>query len=248
MSNLSGPNRLARWRPGGPGPVLGLGVLLLHLGLLAGLLMAGPVRLPTPSGQRLVMLSLLVPTAPQAAVEDRRALAHPARGARPTPPLPPSPPAARDNARLPPGLTEVAAGGEVGLTAVSRPLAGDGAASASPAAAESADSALRDAPPRPWPGNPLPAYPVAAREDGIEGRVSLRLEVDDGGLVRSLSWVARSGSALLDRAARDALQAWRFEPARRDGRAVAGSLVVRLQFRLRDGASWLALAQTGSEQ
>jgi protein TonB len=43
-----------------------------------------------------------------------------------------------------------------------------------------------------------------------------------------------SGSALLDRAARDAVRGWRFRPAKRAGQTVVGWVDVPVSFRLTD--------------
>lgn len=94
--------------------------------------------------------------------------------------------------------------------------------------------------PRVLPGNPLPAYPEAAREDGLEGKVGLAVEIDARGQVTAVRWEARSGVMLLDVAARDAVRRWRFEPARRDGQPVAGTLSMTLQFRLDGPVRWAA--------
>jgi protein TonB len=60
----------------------------------------------------------------------------------------------------------------------------------------------------------------------------LLVQVDADGGVASVSVATSSGHALLDRAAREAVESWRFEPGRRDGRAEARPLEVPIRFRL----------------
>jgi periplasmic protein TonB len=96
------------------------------------------------------------------------------------------------------------------------------------------------------PGNPMPAYPQAAREDGLEGPVDLRVEVTAQGQVRQVDWARRSGILLLDLAARDAVRQWRFQPALQAGEPVAGSLHVVIRFRLDAPVTLVALSDAGS--
>lgn len=65
---------------------------------------------------------------------------------------------------------------------------------------------------------PKPDYPLAARRRGTEGRVVLRVRVDEDGRVADLQVGRSSGSAMLDGAASKAVAAWRF-------RAPAGSML-----------------------
>lgn len=61
--------------------------------------------------------------------------------------------------------------------------------------------------------NPRPEYPRAAREAGWEGTVVLQVEVLPDGLAGTVRVYKTSGHALLDEAARRAVQDWRFVPA-----------------------------------
>jgi TonB family protein len=76
-------------------------------------------------------------------------------------------------------------------------------------------------------------YPVPLLEQGIEGRVLLRLYADSQGtLVRDSTRVAESsGYPALDSAAVSGASGLRFSPARRHGRAVAGAFLQPIQFR-----------------
>jgi TonB family protein len=66
---------------------------------------------------------------------------------------------------------------------------------------------------------------------GREGRVSLVVEVDAAGAVRAVR-VARSAGAAFDGAARRAVEATPFRPARVADRAVASTVTVNVAFEL----------------
>jgi len=77
-----------------------------------------------------------------------------------------------------------------------------------------------------------PAYPRESVGRGEEGTVLLRLSISARGGVASVEVVGSSGHLRLDRAARDALLAWRFEPATLGGEAIASTLLHPVTFRL----------------
>ena len=79
-----------------------------------------------------------------------------------------------------------------------------------------------------------PAYPVKARAHGLEGRVVLRLDVDEHGRVVAAEVVETSGAPSLDEAARAAALDWTVAPALQDGAPVAGTLRVPVRFELTD--------------
>ena len=87
--------------------------------------------------------------------------------------------------------------------------------------------------PSPLAGNQAPKYPPQALRAGVEGSVSVRVEVDASGNATDVQVVERSGerSRDLDRAVTDAVRKWRFEPAMKDGKAVAGAVVVPVEFK-----------------
>ena len=85
---------------------------------------------------------------------------------------------------------------------------------------------------------PRPSYPESARREGHEGRVLLRVLVDDQGRTRSVEINNSSGSAALDRAAAEAIQRWRFYPARYGDRPIESWLRIPIEFRLADAKSW----------
>lgn len=77
-----------------------------------------------------------------------------------------------------------------------------------------------------------PVYPAAARRAGEQGTVLLEVEVGADGQPREVSMARRSGSRDLDRAALRAVRDWSFEPAIHNGKAVASSVRVPVDFRL----------------
>jgi len=77
-----------------------------------------------------------------------------------------------------------------------------------------------------------PAYPESARADGIEADVPLELVVSPAGTVESARVLRPAGHGL-DQAALDAVRAYRFTPATKDGHAVRVRMQWLVQFRLR---------------
>lgn len=94
-------------------------------------------------------------------------------------------------------------------------------------------AAVGDRQARPLAGNPSPTYPPAALRAGVEGSVVASLQVDAQGKVTDASIVSHDGerSRDLDRAVLDTLGSWKFEPALRNGRAVATVVRVPVDFR-----------------
>ncbi|MBI2882890.1 MAG: energy transducer TonB [Candidatus Methylomirabilis oxyfera] len=78
-----------------------------------------------------------------------------------------------------------------------------------------------------------PRYPESARRAGIEGTALLKFLVQADGGVANVTIERSSGYADLDHAAVQAIKRWRFEPTRRDHRAVAAWAVLPVEFRLK---------------
>ncbi len=83
--------------------------------------------------------------------------------------------------------------------------------------------------------NPKPEYPDSARREGKEGRVILRVLVDERGRSRSVEVDRSSGNAALDQAAVTAVQHWRFSPARSGDTPVETWVKIPIDFQLTDG-------------
>ena len=123
---------------------------------------------------------------------------------------------------------------DLGETAAANPPAAATSATASPAGGAQEAAALIEAVPLAGE-NPPPLYPRLARQRGWEGLVALRVRVSAAGEVLE-AWVEQSsGHGVLDQAALNAVQSWRFRPAREGVRAVAGVARVPIEFRLRGG-------------
>jgi protein TonB len=87
------------------------------------------------------------------------------------------------------------------------------------------DAAVRNKPPR---------YPSDAVRRHAEGSVGLRVHVTELGVAAWVEVIASSGDGSLDRAARDAVALWRFQPAQDAGRPVAFDYDFEIRFRMGD--------------
>jgi protein TonB len=81
---------------------------------------------------------------------------------------------------------------------------------------------------------PKPNYPENARRKGREGTVLLRVLVNEEGQAKTIEINKSSGDDSLDRAAREAIQRWRFIPARYGQKAVESWIRIPVDFRLAD--------------
>lgn len=101
-----------------------------------------------------------------------------------------------------------------------------------PGAGASSRGIGSDAAATPMPGNPAPVYPMAARRAHREGRVILRVAVSGDGGGRDIRVAESSGTPSLDEAAVQAVRAWRFMPAMRNGVSAEDVILVPVVFRL----------------
>lgn len=81
--------------------------------------------------------------------------------------------------------------------------------------------------------NPKPAYPPASLALGEQGTVYLRVLVSPAGTPEKIDLQKSSGFARLDAVAQSTVQRWRFVPAKRGDEAVAGSVVVPVNFSIK---------------
>lgn len=79
---------------------------------------------------------------------------------------------------------------------------------------------------------PPPEYPREALRARASGEVLIRIDVGPDGAPASLELLRSSRNRSLDRAALQAVRGWRFEPAMRDGVAVAASVQQTVSFDL----------------
>lgn len=80
--------------------------------------------------------------------------------------------------------------------------------------------------------NPAPSYPAVARRNGEQGRVVLRVHVNEGGTTDEVQVRTSSGFMRLDDAARDTVRRWKFIPARHGTEPVAAWVLIPISFRL----------------
>ncbi len=76
-----------------------------------------------------------------------------------------------------------------------------------------------------------PTYPFEARHNGLVGEVIVEFTVDETGNVHAPT-VARSSNRVFDEAALRAVARWKFEPGKRDGRAVRFRMALPIVFTL----------------
>jgi TonB family protein len=75
-----------------------------------------------------------------------------------------------------------------------------------------------------------PEYTPEALEAGLEGTVVLSVEVGADGAARLSRVLRRLGMGLDDKAV-EAVQLWKFEPGTRDGKPVAVTATIEINFR-----------------
>ncbi len=81
--------------------------------------------------------------------------------------------------------------------------------------------------------NPPPKYPPLARRRGLEGRVFIEALVSSSGRVIETSIGKSSGHALLDKAARKAVNSWQFTPGTINSKPTEMRVMVPVHFTLR---------------
>ncbi len=82
--------------------------------------------------------------------------------------------------------------------------------------------------------NPKPPYPIFSRQLEEEGTVHLLVHLDARGQVRQVQLKSSCGYARLDAAALQAVQQWKFIPAKQGDTPIAATTVVPITFRLSD--------------
>jgi len=130
-------------------------------------------------------------------------------------------------------------GAEVASSAAGSGAAGNsgsgspGIGSGSGSGRGSAQRAVITAPAR-YSDTPKPVYPDSARREGHEGRVLLRVLIDDQGEAKAVEVSRSSGSDALDQAATHAIKRWRFHPARTGDQPIESWVSIPIDFRLTD--------------
>ena len=99
-----------------------------------------------------------------------------------------------------------------------------------PATARNTDADYKAA----YLNNPRPAYPLLAIRQGAQGQVVLLVEVLPDGRAGRIELEKFSGHAMLDAAAMNAVRAWRFTPARKDGLLTTQTVRIPIHFNLKE--------------
>src|SRR5277367_4715276 len=74
-----------------------------------------------------------------------------------------------------------------------------------------------------------PEYPDEMQRQGISGLVTLRCTIDEHGDVTN-TVVVKCSAEVFEKPAVDALQKWKFKPAKLDGKAVATQALIPIKF------------------
>ena len=216
------------------------GVLALHALALAWLSQNHTV---TPALREVTWIEWATPeTAPSAPrvskVVPPARLTEPPLKAQPPSPVRTSPamaqdPAAAPNSTTPPVQAGAALTNDAGATA--QASSGVGTTSAARPATEEVTLPSQSAA---YLNNPPPAYPAISKRLGEQGRVVVRVLIDENGLPQQAELQTSSGHARLDQAALNAVMSWRYVPGRKAGKAQAMWFHVPITFDLkpaRDG-------------
>jgi protein TonB len=81
--------------------------------------------------------------------------------------------------------------------------------------------------------NPSPPYPAISKRLGEQGRVVVRVLIDDKGFPQQAELQATSGHTRLDQAAVNAVMSWRYVPGRKAGKAQSMWFNVPITFDLK---------------
>ncbi|GDX35842.1 hypothetical protein LBMAG18_03530 [Alphaproteobacteria bacterium] len=80
--------------------------------------------------------------------------------------------------------------------------------------------------------NPSPIYPELARSRGIEGKVTLKVIVNEKGLVDDIAIFNSSGSSMLDLSALETVKNWHFIPAKSNNKSIRSQIMVPIVFKI----------------
>jgi protein TonB len=217
-------------------------VLLLHVWILLQLTEPEKLRMEA----RPFAMEVTLVAAPQAAKEVQAAAAPPPPAKQPIPPKntkpkpkplkvkkPPAvvkPPEVRQ-AQLPQAETKPAAP----AASVSAPAVNTTAAASSTKGTLAGTEKFTEANFHANYGiNPKPEYPRLARNRGWQGKVLLRVQVTAEGRSGAVNVHKSSGYEMLDESAIDAVEKWKFIPAKRGETPIASSVIVPIIFKLND--------------
>ena len=141
-----------------------------------------------------------------------------------------APATAQAAAQVPAQVTSQAATPAPATAATPSSAPAPAAESVMPASSRSTDADYKAA----YLNNPRPSYPLLAIRQGAQGQVLLLVEVLTDGRAGRIDLEKSSGHAALDAAAINAVRAWRFTPARKDGLLATQTVSIPIQFNLKD--------------
>ncbi len=78
--------------------------------------------------------------------------------------------------------------------------------------------------------NPHPPYPIIARKKGLQGKLILKVSVNNDGSVKSVVVGKSSGHKILDKVSKETVEKWVFIPAKKLGKAVEDNINVPIRF------------------
>ncbi|MGL4968631.1 MAG: energy transducer TonB, partial [Fusobacteriaceae bacterium] len=81
------------------------------------------------------------------------------------------------------------------------------------------------------PNNRNPEYPISAQQKGINGSVTLHLNIDAGGNIRSVTFRKRSGYPEIDNAIELVARSWKIYLSK-NGKTVQGDVFLDYNFKL----------------
>jgi periplasmic protein TonB len=226
-----------RWQPQFSAKTF-IGVVCLHLALLAGLLLLNSVQpaQPLSSEPAAMMVSLVNDPAPEPAAEIVEIIPTPKPVIKKTKPIKqvvqPTP--------IPESIPEPTLQAAEPEIMMPEPVMANAPA---PVVAKQEAPIMKELPinqeviepPRfgaAYLHNPAPTYPAVSRRVGEEGRVMLRVLVSKNGDAEQVEIESGSGFSRLDRAASDAVKKWRFIPAKRNNQPISAYVIVPIQFTL----------------
>ena len=78
--------------------------------------------------------------------------------------------------------------------------------------------------------NPHPPYPIVARKKGLQGKLVLKVSINNDGSVKNVVVGKSSGHKILDKVSKETVEKWVFIPAKKMGKPVEANIKVPIRF------------------
>lgn len=78
-----------------------------------------------------------------------------------------------------------------------------------------------------------PEYPYELKRDGVEGLVAVTCVIDESGNVLSAS-IRKASHPAFEKPSLEAIQKWKFKPAKKDGKEVKARVTIPFRFNVND--------------